>query len=460
MSNAFDLTTDAPPDYSRFAPKDPPTPPPDYTAKRMDLAAESKAVGEKEIESLTTANEKYQSLANRKTPVPADPKLENLPQPPKQNYTDPIKAFQNPAVVIATLGSLFTRAPLTAAMNAGAAAMTAYHKGEAEVFAQKREEWKEKMDEAIKQNGIELEKYNVAWKKSDAAVKDKMAAMMANAAGQKNEVMIAAIRSGAIDKVDGIYDGLEKAQLALKASAKKFEEQKEIAKIRAGGDQENFTDKTLDVMADQYLAGDKSVFQNLGRGVQGAAAIRALRNKIADKMGEQGISGAQQAKIMAEFTGLTAGERTLGTRTANIEMAVNEAYNMLPLAKAASDAMPRTKWTDLNRLIQAGATHSSDPQMARFLAAHNAVINTYSRAISPTGVPTVADKEHAREIFGTATGPLAYDAVLDQIRKEMEAARKSPGQVRQEFRNSGGNAPEPLPEEPPAATGWKIEKIE
>jgi len=60
----------------------------------------------------------------------------------------------------------------------------------------------------------------------------------------------------------------------------------------------------------------------------------------------------------------------------------------------------------------------------------------------------VADKEHAREIFSTATGPEAYKAVLDQIAKELEAARKSPGQVREEFRSGttgGGTLAPPKP---------------
>ena len=99
-----------------------------------------------------------------------------------------------------------------------------------------------------------------------------------------------------------------------------------------------------------------------------------------------------------------------------------------------------------------GATHSSDPDMSRFLAAHNAVINTYARAISPSGVPTVSDKDHARDIFTTATGPEAYDAVLDQIAKEMEAARRSPGQVREEFRK--GHVGGALPTEAKPEGGW------
>jgi hypothetical protein len=454
MSNAFDQQNDPTP-YINSVPglskADPPPAQPSYTEQRLDLAKKESDVDDKTIASLESARDRRRALEGRRTPLPADPKLTNIPDAPKFDYSDPIKAFQNPAVIIATLGSLFSRAPMTAALNAGAAAMTAYHKGEAEVFAEKREEWKQAAEKAREQNQKELELYNAQWKKHDAAVSDKMAQMQAIAASVKDEVMIAGIKTGQLDRIDKILEAREKANDKLKEIDKRFK--------TSGG---TFDQQTMDIMADQYLAGDKSVFQNLGRGIQGSANIQALRQTVANKMREYGISGAEQATKIAEMAGLTAGERTLGTRTANIEMAVNEAYNMLPLALSASENVPRGKWTDLNKLIQAGATHSSDPAMANFLAAHNAVINTYARAISPSGVPTVTDKEHAREIFTTATGPAAYKAVLDQIAREMEAARRSPGQVREEFRrgHTGATAPPPPTVSTKANDGWKIERLD
>ena len=182
MSDVFSQGTD-PLDYKQFLPKAPPPAAPqgtpkqvaksgdDYLAKELELSKEMKSTEETEMARLRSYQERMEKMASQHTSVPKDPKLTTPEAPPKQNFTDPIKAFQNPAVVIATLGSLFTRAPLTAAMNAGGAAMEAYHKGEAEQFAIKRDEWKENLDRAIQINKIELEKYEVAWKRSDAAVK-------------------------------------------------------------------------------------------------------------------------------------------------------------------------------------------------------------------------------------------------------------------------------------------------
>lgn len=202
----------------------------------------------------------------------------------------------------------------------------------------------------------------------------------------------------------------------------------------------------LHFMAEQYLTGDKSVFQNIGRGAQGAKNIVSLRQAIRKEAQAQGMGGKDVAAKIAEFNGIMAGQRALGTRTANVEMAVNEAYNMIDIAKKASHEVPRGSFKPWNRIVRGENVITNDPSYAKFAAATLAVVNTWARAISPSGVPTVADKEHAHEVLNTAQSQEAYDAVLDQFKQEIEAARKAPGQVRQEFREGVAGAPgEPGP---------------
>jgi hypothetical protein len=206
---------------------------------------------------------------------------------------------------------------------------------------------------------------------------------------------------------------------------------------------------TLHDMAGQYLAGDKSVFQNLGRGAQGAANITALRTEIYKQAKEQGLSPTQIATKIAEFNGLSAGERTLGTRTANVEMAVNEAHNMIGLARQASRESTRSGFMPLAQAEQLLQKNRGDPKLARFVASNNSLVNAYARAVSPTGTPAQAEKDHAREMLETAQSSQAYEAVLDQMNLEMEAARKSPGQVRQEFREgAAGDTSAPSDDKP------------
>jgi hypothetical protein len=200
----------------------------------------------------------------------------------------------------------------------------------------------------------------------------------------------------------------------------------------AGEEDKKLGQDELSFMARQALRGDTSVFQNIGRGSQGSQNIRALRKEIQ----AEGIAPEQLAAINAEFQGLKAGERTLGTRTANIEMAVTEAQNMAPLALAASEKVDRTKFPTLNAALLAAEKGTGGEDVVRLGVATNSLINIYSRAISPTGVPTVSDKDHARELLSAAWSKGQYKAGVDQLMQEMAAARKSPGQVRQSFREA------------------------
>jgi hypothetical protein len=213
----------------------------------------------------------------------------------------------------------------------------------------------------------------------------------------------------------------------------------------------------LKMMADQYLTGDKSVFQNIGRGAQGAKNIVALRSAIRQTATDRGMTGKDVAAKIAEFNGIMAGERTLGTRTANVEMAVNEAYNMIDIARKASNEISRSGFMPLAKLEQAYQRNVNDPKLAQAVAATNSLINAYARAVSPTGTPTVSDKDHAREVLSTAQSKEAYDAVLDQLANEMEAARASPGQVRKEFREgvtTGQGVTPKAPEKQAKTVSW------
>lgn len=212
------------------------------------------------------------------------------------------------------------------------------------------------------------------------------------------------------------------------------------AGARAAATNVPFDPQTIDFMAEQALAGDKSVYSQLGYGGAGQQNRAALRNSIAQKASARGISGAGLAALNAEFGGLQAGERTLGNRTANVEMAVSEAQQMIPLALDASSKVDRTQFPTLNGLLQAAEKGTGGENVVRLGIATNSLINVYARAISPNGVPTVSDKDHARELLAAAWSKGQYSAGVDQLNKEMQAARRSPGAVRGEFRAaiSGG----------------------
>lgn len=198
--------------------------------------------------------------------------------------------------------------------------------------------------------------------------------------------------------------------------------------------------QTLSTMADQYLAGDRTVMQNLGRGVQGSKNIVSLRGEIARKMAESGMSGQDMATKLAEFEGLKAGERTLTQRTANIGMRIAEAKTFAPLALSASDKVDRTQYPTLNSLLLAAEKGTGNEDVIRLSVATQSLLNAYAAAVTPTGTPTEGAQTRAHELLDKAWSQGQFRVAIDQLMKEMDAASKSPGIVREEFRR-GAAAP-------------------
>ncbi len=241
------------------------------------------------------------------------------------------------------------------------------------------------------------------------------------------------------------------------------------AKVAAAGDA-RLAPEAVSTMADQYLAGDRTVMQNLGRGAQGAQNIVALRAEIAKKMAERGMSGADMATKMAEFEGLKAGERTLTQRTANIGMRVAEAKKFAPLALAASEKVDRTQFPTLNSLLLAAERGTGGEDVVRLSVATMSLLNAYAAAVTPTGTPTEGAQSRAHELLDKAWSQGQYRAAINQLMLEMEAASKSPGIVREEFRRGADPArsadapaaapvvaPPVTPEQPPQGKVIKLD---
>jgi hypothetical protein len=205
------------------------------------------------------------------------------------------------------------------------------------------------------------------------------------------------------------------------------------------GEDAKFSPEDIKFLAQQAHAGDTTVYQNLGRGAQGAKNIIAVRRGVMELAKANGETGADIAAANAGFQGEKAAARTGATKAANVGMAVTEAQQTFPLVRQASAALPRTEFPGVNRALQAAQTGSGDPRVIALGTALNTSVNAYARAISPSGTPTVADKEHARELLNTANTPEQLNAVLGMMEKEMAAASKAPTEVmaRQKARISG-----------------------
>lgn len=185
--------------------------------------------------------------------------------------------------------------------------------------------------------------------------------------------------------------------------------------------------ETLKFNAQRILAGDRQA----GVGYAKSAPLKtALENAVAAEAKAQGITGTDLARIMSEYAGFTAGQRTLGTRQANIELAAQVTNQFAPLAVSASEAFDRTPFKSLNDIEKAVLSRTASPELRKFNFANTSLINAYARAINPNGVGTVSDKDHAREILETGFSKGDYKAAVDQLQMEIDAELKAPGAVK------------------------------
>jgi hypothetical protein len=87
------------------------------------------------------------------------PKMEQVPQPKVQQST-PQEQWGSAAMMFAMIGSLFTRTPMTTALNAAAGVLTAYHKGDQEAANQAYKTWEVANNNALKAADYQQKTYD------------------------------------------------------------------------------------------------------------------------------------------------------------------------------------------------------------------------------------------------------------------------------------------------------------
>jgi hypothetical protein len=214
----------------------------------------------------------------------------------------------------------------------------------------------------------------------------------------------------------------------------------------------------------EYWAGVMENGGNLPPRLASTPGGKKLTADIMKAVTKSGVSPKEMLENQAELAGEKAGQRTLGTRTANIEMAATEADSLAKLAKEASAEVPRTEIKGANDIIQMLEKGTKNPELRRFVAANTSLVNAYARAINPQGVGTVADKEHAREMIATGFAKGDYAATVDQLMLEIAAAKKSPSTVKADMKKrfTGKDDSAPASDDPVAGAaipaGWTVKE--
>lgn len=132
--------------------------------------------------------------------------------------------------------------------------------------------------------------------------------------------------------------------------------------------------------------------------------------------------------------GAMAAERSLATQTAKMSTAANEAGKMIKVVEGLSDKVNRTEFPTINAISNAVSKGTGGTEIVKLNTSINALVNSYARAISPTGQPTVSDKNHARDIINSAYSTGQLSAILGVMQEEMDIARQAAGTASTELK--------------------------
>jgi hypothetical protein len=136
---------------------------------------------------------------------------------------------------------------------------------------------------------------------------------------------------------------------------------------------------------------------------------------------------ANVLELGVSAAGATAAERSLATQTAKMSTAANEAGKMVNVVRDYSNKVDRTEFPTINAIQNAVDKGTGGKEIVQLNTSINALVNSYARAISPTGQPTVSDKNHAREVINSAYSTGQIGAILDVMQQEMSIAREAAG---------------------------------
>jgi hypothetical protein len=252
---------------------------------------------------------------------------------------------------------------------------------------------------------------------------------------QALQARIDAAKQASEDRQLGIQERAQAHQDSLAMQGQLLQFRMDEAKQKHAADPDAELDpETVKLLAQQAMTGDTSVYQNLGRGVQGAQNIVAIRKEVARMAAEQGKSGADIAANNVQFGGEKAAARSTAVSSGKQSQAADEANTLADQAIDLSTKVDNSQYPTVNAWVnhlkqQGVSDKQARDTLAAFNVANQGFRNTYARAISPQGTPTVHDKQHTDELFDTNQAPDAYAASLAQAKKEMGAAISAPGHV-------------------------------
>lgn len=418
------------------------------------------------------------------------------PAPDAKDYQKGAMEFASAMAVLGAVAGRFTRAPGGAALAAFAGALKGWQSGNLEAYETAAKKWEQDTKTTVENNRQVLEKYKLALENRKSNIDEQMANIQLISAQYHDQIMYDAATSKNYTMVAQIYEKNHEFTQKVSDSAAKLQEKRDEQKTK---NEQNATywlspdgQTKLATLPPSQQAAVKQLIDIYGQKnakPQNAAMERFMQenpNATAQEIQnfQSGSKPPRSAPAMAlrkfmdehpdataddikkfsgEFAGANSYGRTAGSTGARVENATNEVEQLLPQALETSRALPRGKFVPVNTLIQKWQQGTSDPAYNDFALSNFSLVNAYTRAMNPQGVPRIAERleQHAVGILSTATSPEAYEVQARRLWKEVQASKTAVAKTA-EGRTAGDiNAPMPGDSRtaaPAGDDGWTVKE--
>lgn len=374
-------------------------------------------------------------------PLPAAPRKIPVPEPPKPDHTDPLKALGNPLAILAVVASSFVRNPAIAAGNAMAAAMEAQQKGDQLKYAEAYKEYTQQIQKVAREQEQENAEYDAAYSNYKLSYDEKIARMRMTAARRGDSVMTGLLsgNGGALDptKIPQILIARAKSandiSKLLRVQEKMNETpgmtfpqamaavEKETADNKKGG---NNPLGNFDLEGEEFLASVPAQFRD------SVKAIAEGRQQVpSGKWGEalreaafhykQGLKGQTYGTRMAGERYFASGQGATNT------LAINTMIGHMGRLSESVQGLNNSDWKFANKALNAYLEQSGDPRVARFLTDAHAVVDEASRVFK--GTATEGEIRRWGDLFDGARSPQQLQTMIQEftelLNSRLEALR-------------------------------------
>jgi hypothetical protein len=363
------------------------------------------------------------------------PELGKAPQQPSaQQLGKGAMEYMQVATALGALAGGLGRRNATFALNAFGSAIKGFTEGNRQQYEANIEEWKEASTRLKEDNQAKIDQYNMIFNNKKLSMDMKLAQIKIVAQQYDDEITYNMADSKqyqalglAMGRQEDLQRKLDDDHNKSVAMTRKITLATQLMQGQV------LSSESVQEVAEQYLAGDRSAITNLSRGPSGGANIQAVREAIAVLAKQRGMSGADIAAKIQDYSALTAGLRATYTREANIGTAVQTALDSGPLLAQSVNQSAGTGLAIWSEAEGRWAAQKGDPKYQDMVARINTFNNLYARAISG-GVSTVSGQTHAREMLSPNMPRDAMKAQIRAMMQEMQIEKQAPGKVRDKMK--------------------------